>query len=105
MNKYLLLLFVILVTQVSSCKHSKEELYKCVIKVDLNKDNQISKQEIKELFNVKLNWYEKLIYPIDWVISQFEKDCGLPLTKNNLLNKVTCFRSCIYRDTLIDKLC
>ena len=56
-----------------------------MIENDPNKDNEISKNEIKHLFDIKLNWFEKLIYPIDWVISQFEEDCGLPLTKKILI--------------------
>ena len=104
MKKFCFLVFLVLLPSIFCCEHSKEELYHCMTENDPNNDNEISKNEIKHLFDIKLYWFEKLIYPIDWIISQFEEDCGLPLTKNNF-NKVTCFKKCIYRDALFNKLC
>ena len=70
----------------------------------MDANEQISISEVKAVCNAKMLWWEKMIYSPDWIVSQFEADCGFPLTTDSLKKK-SCFQNCFYREGIVNKLC
>ena len=68
----------------------------------LKKYNHLGKDAIISLCNEKMSWYERLVYPPQWVADKIERDCGLPLTEDAVLHRESCF-PCKYRP-LIQRL-
>lgn len=96
-------LFTILLTA-QACDYSKKDVITCIMKFDTNHDNQINSDEILNVCESKMAWYEKMLYRPSWIVDQFRTDCGLPITKHSV-SVATCFESCFYRRHIYEKLC
>ena len=95
---------LLLLNPVQSCQYSKDATLQCLLRHDLNNDKFISESEIKKVMDEKMSWFEKLVYSPTRVVNLFKADCGLPMGASEML-KESCFKSCFYRDNLVNKVC
>ena len=99
-----ILLLLILVKVASSCSVNKEEIWPCLQQYDVNNDVTLSEQEIKNMLQDKLSWYEKIMFSPTYITNLLRADCGMPLNRNNF-EKENCFKKCLYITTVKNKIC
>lgn len=105
MNLFRVLLGLILVSAALACKNTKRQTFDCLLKYDSNGDGKIDDMEVLMMAKRKMTWYEKWVYPPAWIQDKFNKDCTMPLTRENIEKRHSCFVSCIYRDSIYGRLC
>lgn len=105
MRLLLVALLLLFIGFVEPCANTKKQTFDCLLKYDSNGDKQIDDTEVLLMAKRKMTWYEKLIYPPTWIQDKFNKDCTMPLTSKNIEERHSCFVSCLYRDSIVGRIC